>query len=317
MLLNARDLIDSDLKYDNSEIIRVKDICPHMSHIITANSNENISSAFRKMIDNGILALPLYDIETSQYVSFIDIFDILAYIIEEGINDEWLIKNEFISTPCSELPNRSLRNPFHVINENSSLQSAIDYMYKTGVVRLAIVNDKGDLISILTQTRIIRHLANKSHFMGHISKIPIKSIKNFGNTEVIGIKESEPAINAFIKIYEYNIGGVAIFNDNNEVIGNISVADLKDIGHNINMFQKLNIKASEFLNNKVEGADIPSLVWISESDTLQVLLEKFRKHWIHRIYVIDIPTRKTKGVISATDIISLFNSISPPLIQRE
>lgn len=321
MSVRSSDYIDNSFKNDISDIIRVRDICPHISHVIIAKSNESISSAFKKMIDNGVLALPLYDDERSLYVAFIDVFDILAYIIETNGKDDIIlaegniVRNDFISTPCYELPNRSLRNPWLIINENSSLQQAIDFMCTSGAVRLAVVDDTNNLSSILTQTRIIRHFSNKTHAMGRLSSLPIKKVMKFGSRDVIGIKDSEPAINAFMKIYDYNIGGVAIFNDYNEVIGNISINDLKDIGYNSEMFQKLRLKAKEFLNKKIEGADVPSLVWISKDNTIQDLLFKFRSHWIHRIYIIEPESRKTLGVISSTDIITLFSSTVSPVIQ--
>jgi len=273
------------------------------------------------MIDKGILALPLFDEETKRYVTFIDVFDILAYIVEVlGVpldkNEEWALRKEFLTTKCTVLPNRSMRNPWAVISEDAPVQTAINIMAQTNLTRLAVTDSEGHLTSILTQTRLVRYLANRVNEIGPITNIPIERL-GLGNNPVIGIKHTEPAINAFLKIYQYNIGGVAVFNDEDKIIGNISISDLKDVGFSLDMFRKMFVKAKQFLYRKVEGADVPRVVWVSKQSSITELLNKFKQHWIHRIYMLDPKTRKAVDVISASDMISIFDSDNPPIVFKE
>lgn len=318
---DTQNYIDTSFKNKLSEVTKVKDITPHWTSVITAKSNESISTVFRKMIDNRILALPLFDEEKSRYITFVDVFDILAYIVEViGVpldkNEEWSMRKEFNSTLCSVLPNRSMRNPWAVIHENASIQTAINSMAETGLTRLAVTDEGGHLTSILTQTRLVRYLSNRAHEMGKITEIPLRRF-GLGNNPVIGIDENEPVINAFLKIYQYNIGGIAVFNKDKHIIGNISISDLKDIGYSLDMFRKMFVKANQFISRKVEGSDVPKLVWSTREGNIKEILGRCRAHWIHRVYIIDSETRKGIDVISASDIISLFDSENPPIVFSE
>lgn len=39
-----------------------------------------MANVFARLIDNGILSVPLLDVEKNQYIAFIDILDILWYV---------------------------------------------------------------------------------------------------------------------------------------------------------------------------------------------------------------------------------------------
>lgn len=318
MSTNVQNLLSGSFKNKLLNVTQVKDITPHWTSVISARSSESISTVFRRMIDNGILALPLFDESKSRYVTFIDIFDILAYIVEVlGVpldkDEEWLLRNEFLTTSCIVLPNRSMRNPWAVINENAYVQSAINIMSQTGLTRLAVTDNEGHLTSILTQTRLLRYLANRAGELGPLASVSIKRL-GLGNNPVIGIKHTEPVINAFLKIYQYNVGGVAVFDDEERIIGNISISDLKDVGYSLDMFRKMFIKANQFIRRKIEGADVPRVVWVTKDSDIEDILNKFRQHWIHRVYITDPKTRKAVDVISASDMISIFDSDNPPIV---
>jgi len=301
---------------------RVYDIAPKWYSVIFAKTNDSISTVFKRMIDHEIRSMPLYDEKEERYIAFVDIFDILAYIVEVvGIptdnHEELVMISEFNSTLCAVLPDLSMRNPWNTIHKDAPLQDVINILSQTGIYRIAIVDSDGKLISVLTQSRVVNFLAEKSDVIGPLTKLPIKSM-GFGNNPVIGIKETEPAINAFLKIYQYNIGGVVVYNDKEQVIGNISISDLKDIGYSLDKFNRLFISSKEFLSRKIEGSHVPQLIYITKDDKIEVLFEKLRLHSINRIYVIDLETKKSLGVISGSDIVCMFDSkASPPIYLEE
>lgn len=310
--------ISSSFKNKIEAGTKVKDITPHWTSVIMAKTNESVATVFRRLIDNGILAMPLYDDATSRYIAFVDVFDVLAYIVEViGVpidtNEEWLMRNDFVSTPCTVLPNRSMRNPWSVIHEEASVQTAINAMSETGLARLAVTDSQGNLVSMLTQTRLVRYLSNRISEMGPISKFPLRQF-GLGKSPVVSIKDTEPAINAFLKIYQFNIGGVAVLDTDGRVIGNISITDLKDMGYSLDMFRKMFIPALEFINRKIEGADIPKVVWVTKDSEIQEVFHLFRTHWIHRVYLVDKNTKRPIDVVSASDLINVFNSDNPPTV---
>lgn len=300
---------------------RVSEIAPNWYSVIFAKTSDSISTVFKRMIDHEIRSMPLYDDKDERYVAFVDVCDILAYIIEVvGIptdnNETLVMTSEFKTTICAVLPDLSMRNPWNTIHKDASLQEVINIMSKTGIYRIAIVDSDGKLVSVLTQSRLVEYLASKTEEIGPLTQLPLTSL-GFGNNPVIGIKENEPAINAFLKLYQFNIGGVVIYNNDDQVIGNISISDLKDIGYSLDKFSKMFITAKEFLNRKMEGSTVPHLVWTSKNDIIQTVFDKFKLHSINRIYVLDTDTKKALGVISGSDIVCLFdNKQSPPIYRR-
>lgn len=300
---------------------RVCEIAPQWYSVIFAKTNDSISTVFKRMIDHEIRSMPLYDEKEDRYVAFVDVFDILAYLVEVvGIptdnHEELIMRSEFKSTLCSVLPDLSMRNPWNTIHKDAPLQEVINIMSQTGIYRIAIVDSEGKLVSVLTQSRLVNFLVKKSDVIGPLTKLKISSL-GFGNNPVIGIKETEPAINAFLKIYQYNIGGVVVFNDKEQVIGNISITDLKDIGYSLDKFNKIFLSAKDFLNHKIEGSGVPKLVYITKNDSVEMLFNKFKIYPINRVYVIDVDTKKPLGVISGSDIVCIFDNKQPPPVYRE
>lgn len=54
---------------------------------------------FKTLIDNFILSVPLLDVTTRKYVAFIDIFDILSYVVEvlnlPIESESWMMSSQF------------------------------------------------------------------------------------------------------------------------------------------------------------------------------------------------------------------------------
>lgn len=70
-----------------------------------------------------ILSVPVLDVATNQYVAFIDILDILAFLVETlnlqqranwPLLEDWMAQLQFQGS-CMQLLQRSMRNPWYVI----------------------------------------------------------------------------------------------------------------------------------------------------------------------------------------------------------
>lgn len=136
-----------------------------------------------------------------------------------------------------------------------------------------------------------------------------KEIRNLPlmSTNLITIYSHERLLDAFLKIYNYNVSCVGVINEDGKIVGNISISDFKDIGFSAGMFQKLFIKCSEFLDRKIEGQDLPKLIWTLPTSTFREVLFKLRVNGIHRVYVVDSEdSMYPEGVITLTDIMNLF-----------
>lgn len=290
---------------------KVKDLSPRWSSVINAKSTETIADVFGRLIQHKIFAVPLLDITTNKYTAFIDLFDILTYVVEVlklplEKDEQWIINQQFRNTSCLTLVGRSLRSSWNLIAEEATLQQAINALQS--VHRLAVVDSQGNLRSVLSQSRVIRWLASRSEYaMGDIATATVEDTR-LGFCDLVTINKNERTLNAFMKMYSYNLSGIAVVDNTDTVIGNISVSDLKDIGYSAHMFKRLDVLCGTFLNRKIEGANLPKLVSATRSSTVKEVLEMYKNNDIHRVYVVTAEFHKPLGVITLTDMLSLFST---------
>jgi len=307
----ASDYLPATFKQVLVEGTRVKDIAPRWPNVIVAQTDETIASVFKKLIDNSILSLPLLDITTSKYIAFIDMFDILAYVVDVlrmdiKEHEKWVLSNQFQHTSCVMLPNRSLRNPWVIVAEDAPLQGAINTMVSSGAYRLAVVDSMGRFSSVLSQSRLVRFLANRNLEMGSLGDFSVQSLGLGTSGKLVTIRHDEKILNAFMKIYEEHVSGVGVLDDNGRIVGNISVSDLKDVGFTGDMFGKVYETAKVFLRRKIEGLGIPKLVWTYNTSPLRDVLYRLRANGIHRVYIVNTENMYPRGVVTLSDILTLF-----------
>jgi len=128
-------------------------------------------------------------------------------------------------------------------------------------------------------------------------------------------------------MYQQDVSGVAVINPNSELVGNISVSDLKDIGYSLTVFHTLYVPCRQFLARKIEGSspetplhlsltfsqkgmEVP-LVYVMKSTPLSAVMEKFKFHQIRRVYIVESPSNlRPLGVITHTDVLELFSALA-------
>lgn len=130
---------------------------------------------------------------------------------------------------CLHVIQKSKRNPWYVIQATESIQKALSVMSEFNIHRLAVSDMNNNFVSILTQSRIVGWLADHVEEVGQLSNMTLEEFK-FGYREVASVPDTCFAIEAFLKIHEAGVSGIAVVNQHNEIVGSISVSDLKDIG---------------------------------------------------------------------------------------
>jgi len=299
----------------------VNELAPRIEEVIFIKSTDNVASALEIFRNNKILALPVLDVMTNKYVAFIHMLDILAYVVDiyqyqtstVALNIEEIIQDRFKSTPINSIIQRAVRNPWFSISDKASILEAIETMARFQLYQIAVYDFEGKFYSILTQSRIISWLANRkvSEF-GDFASEPLEAF-HVGFKPLVKVHKSRRVLDAFLQMDSIGITGVAIVNDVNEVVGNISISDLKDIGPTAENFKTLYLNCETFIQQRETGRDVPKLIWATRKSTIKEVLGQFRTHHIHRVYVIEPQTHIPVGVITTTDVISLFaNALTLP-----
>jgi CBS domain-containing protein len=163
--------------------------------------------------------------------------DILAFLVEKldlqdkrnwNLMEDWMAQLQFQGS-CLHAIQKSRRNPWYVIQASETVHRAMEVMAEFNIHRLAVSDMNNNFVSILTQSRLVNWLADTVDKAGKLAAMSLEDFK-FGYREVLCVADSSFAVEAFLKIYEAGVSGIAVVNDAKEIVGSISVSDLKDIG---------------------------------------------------------------------------------------
>jgi len=278
-------------------------VVSHNNAIIEANSDDIASEAFKKLAKHSILSLPIKD-SSGNYTAFFDVLDVLYYVSSHAAKD---INDTLGSVTCIELANFSKRNLFAPVVESTNLITVVQTFSRNykDLHRLPIINDKGDLVGIASQSLIVSWLAP------HVTKFDFGklSIGKLGLglevQKVETVKDTDKVSVALKKIKECAISGVGIVDSHGKLIGNFSASDLKYFGIGSSTLQLFSSTMSDYLKALKlpnTGSDYPYSV--TKSSTVQQVVKKFSETKAHRLYVVEkeLPI----GIISLVDVIELF-----------
>lgn len=319
-----QDLLPKTSKERIFETTRVRDLAPKWANIATANTSDSLHHVFRMLIDHSILFAPLYDDDVKEYIGFIDMLDILTYVVDVlklriDENNDWIHDPAFQNTSClkanpigSTVADRKVRNKWHMINENAPLYSAINVLSQPDVHKIGVIDSFGKLISFITKSNIIEFLSQQNMELGALGDKDLDYLSLISK-DIITVEKDEKAINAFHKIYTHGISGVGVIDEKCNIIGNISFPDLELMGFSNDIFKSLCMPTEEFL--RIKEKHRTKVIKTLKSSSLREMLSNLREGTVQRIYVLT-KDDLLYGVIPLTSIIFLFNALHAPMPQR-
>jgi len=306
--------------FETCRTTRIRDFIGPPIEIIVVNASDSITDAFFTLVDNDIVSAPVYDSITNQYVTFLSILDIISYLVEiyqfqietaDPMIEELVLQDRFKNTPVSALGIGNWRNPWYTISQEMSILDAFNMFTRTRADEIAVFDLNGNFVNILTQHMLVQWIAQRpAEEIGQLSSKSIQTLR-LGFQRVIRVNKRRSLLRAFMRMHDVNVSGVAVVDDNNTVIGNISSTDLKEIGRGVINFRKLYMTCETFLNQKQQGKDLPQLLYVHRSQSVRDVLDLFYRYKIHRVYVVEKDTFAPVGVISDGDIINLFANALP------
>jgi len=280
---------------------KVDDIHPRRD-IVTVDTSESLADAFTRMNSNSLQSLPVL-INGTKWHGYIDILDIVTWMIDKlGENyivtreDERKIIAEFRSTRVDTvmLSPYGKRNPFHPIDSGSSLLTAVEVLAK-GVHRVPIIEGE-KLVNIVTQSSVINWIKQNEEKFSKKDLLVAEMDNAF--KYVMSVFDIERAIDAFRLMRLARTPGLAIVNENEEIVGNISARDLKKISGDAKFFHRIFSNVLVFEDRR----RLP-IITVKVENTLMDVINLLEKHHIHRVYIVDDINRPI-GVISLTDILA-------------
>jgi CBS domain-containing protein len=276
-------------------------------------------AVWKGLIRHNFLSLPIVGKNGWKYLGFLDVMDIVKYIISAFgqvrdmkkeqdfwslINSETKIRDATVKDALASV--HHLRHKWYEVSTGYSLWLAMEIMAREGVHRIAIVDRMTRrVVSIITQSQLIAFLHKNMDHLGPLKDKPV-SVIGGEKENVLMVKKQEMALHAFELMSTHNVSAVAVVDEGNRIVDNLSIKDIKrmfDAGGVL--FWSLYYSVDQYLirvRKETPGRpDHP--ITVTMTDTLQTVVSLMVTHKIHRIYVVDKDHNIPIGVISMRDIL--------------
>jgi len=181
-------------------------------------------------------------------------------------------------------------------------------MTNNGVHRVVVVDEKQVPSNVITQSRLVK-LADAV-----IDGVPSahKSLEALGLDKkgtLVAVGGSSTVRDAFAKMDDQKVSGVAVINDKGVIIGSISHTDLRSMGYDMSFFGLLAGSCQKFIEHlQVYDAKRPipprdDPVTVTKGIRLGDVVKLLNYYGIHRVFVVD-ENKRPSGVLTMTDVLA-------------
>mmetsp|Transcript_11094 Transcript_11094/g.27992 ORF Transcript_11094/g.27992 Transcript_11094/m.27992 type:complete len:339 (+) Transcript_11094:96-1112(+) len=117
--------------------------------------------------------------------------------------------------------------PVMVVKHTDPLLAAVRIL-ASGIHRISVLDDAGNALGVLSQSSVVYLLADH---LDQLNKLLDKSVHDLdlGKDSVLYIYRDQKVIEAMIIMYKTNLSGLAVVDNSNKIVGNISMSDVKHI----------------------------------------------------------------------------------------
>jgi len=302
--------------------------------VLTVREDESIPSVFRKLSREGFLSAPVLD-ENRRYVGFISMMDLVKYTTElfwGTTTDQWVdfwdkedtfseATVEDVMDKASSWKTVEYTDPVY---QGDSTFFAVEQLARSNAHRLAVLNMRSqryaNVVGIWTHSMIMSEITSRVHLIDR--ELLNKRVKDMTHWQLVyTVRETEKAINAFNKMVNKGVHGLAVVDDAGVLKGTISARDLRGIGTSGENFVRLFTDVRKFKSlvrdenprlgprSHYNQGKIPLTgLYVRQSDTFEDVIKKMKDGNIHRLFVVtDESARQGKpipvNVISQTDVV--------------
>jgi len=290
--------------------------------IIYIESGASVDQALHMMKQNNILSLPVFDPVGSQFIGILHMEDLLNYIAFFNFKDGKLSDTfENGKKPVSDIIGLAPEGKkIWITDVTDSVNDVMEAMTK-GVhrmlVRLPLREPPENIrpgfpetfseIRLVAQKDVVRFLAERLEGKSlHCLRLnvdrPINEL-NLTWSKVLTMRDNESAIEGFQKMAREHMSALGIVDEKGELVANLSASDLR--GLTSNLIHRLMMNVLDFLKESHRG-NVPPVISVTDRYTVREIMTKMLAFNVHRIWIIDGYNMKPIGVMTLTDIISLF-----------
>jgi len=279
------------------------------THTFTASSNDSIETVLGKLCVHDLLSLPIVDAGNGQLLGTVSILDLLVFLawgpyFESGELDKSTatsLKN--LDRPITQLLGLTAESRRLWIAEPTMTLTTLLEPFSKGIHRVLVPQKDDDGKStarVLSQSDVVSYIyRNKQEIPQFISK----KLSELGKKPkpIISITKETSALEGFKTMTVEKVAALAITDNNNKLIGNLSASDLRGI--TTRRLKKVVEPVTEFLET-MHGA-LRDPITITFNDTLETAMFRLVDQCVHRLWVVD-DNKKPIGCVSLTDVIRIF-----------
>jgi len=290
--------------------------------LVLLQETDSINHALSVLASNRITSAPV--VSSEGILGIVDVLDILQFAMavmgDEKFFPTGMIEGKFsqaFEEPVKNILETSAKNKWQQLSSNASLSQVIAVLSDPEVPRVAIQDKDDPLVynGVITQSELLNFLWAHKDKMGY--RLTAKVRDYFPeSSSVIAIPFNAFVFEAFDKIHRSKVRGLAVVDENNKLVGNISASDIKHAGLKEyemripTLLKSLREPLDKFL--KLQGGINP--ICVTPDETFETLMRhlavkrhssQFASTHIHRVFVVDQERRPLRAITTG-DVISQF-----------
>ncbi|OBZ85115.1 Protein SDS23, partial [Choanephora cucurbitarum] len=297
--------------------------------VIQIDGTLSVEEACQILVSNNISSAPVFS-DPRHYIGMFDYGDVIAYILlvlhlkpgqDDRVDPDAFEIKDIVQralrgqkVPVGMASDLSRKNPFYSILEEATLLSALE-IFAYGTHRVSMLNPEGDISGILSQSTVVNYLYENRKQFPEIDQAMNKTIRELklGDAPVIGVDINASVLDALSIMSSNGISSLAILQNNKQLMGNISITDVKHImkGYTHRMLWKTCFQFISHVRTEqgmIDGQDRLPVFDVRKDASLGFTIAKLLATKAHRVWVVD-DHQHAIGVVSLTDIIRVFASM--------
>jgi len=226
--------------------------------------------------------------------------------VDEIMQEKHADKSKISQIRIKEATNISQHNPWCPVYIGKPLLSVMDMFSGGSIHRVPISDEQGTIVSIISQAKVVDFLSDTIPKFGNAANKTVAEC--FVPKIVECVHLGDRVIEAFSKIKQLRVSGLAVVNNEGVLVGNISASDMKSVVVG-NLYADLREPVSVLMERSAEGFEHPfRALYCFTNDTLQQVLLTFATEQIHRLYIVN-EGKQLLGVITLSDIIDVLDRL--------
>jgi len=282
---------------------RAKDMYTPIKNVVKVNTSDSIKTVLSAMFSYKLKCFPVYDPDQDKYRAFVDVFDIVSYILsvtEKAVdkhdikvpNDEnqRVISRELaeLDIPIGEAMNFGQENFLFMLPEDTLLREILYVMGPGAKHRVWLYNDSKNTGSgMITQTKLIQALQEDLVHFPDIGKKTIDALGIVNPTEILSIRKDKTIRDAFHLLTSSHVQALAILDENGNLENEISANDIKALSLFGEFFENLEMTITEYFNKLHKYCTRPRNPPVCRrGDSITHVMHLLNSHRAHHLFVV-------------------------------